>query len=174
MSRGEYALVREQYLPAAPERVFPFFADALNLEQITPPWLHFRVLTPAPIEMAAGARIEYQLRLAGVPVRWRTVIREWKPNESFVDEQERGPYALWRHEHRFAAVGEGTLMTDIVRYRLPLGPLGRIAHVVAVKAALATIFDHRFARMFQQLRRRVARCQLGPRKRPGPGAGRVA
>jgi ligand-binding SRPBCC domain-containing protein len=140
-------LEREQFLPAPPERVFPFFADAHNLEAITPAWLGFRVLTPAPIEMATGARIEYRLRLAGIPVRWRTVIREWKPGEGFVDEQEQGPYALWRHEHRFVPVGAGTLMTDRVRYRLPLGLLGRIAHVVAVKAALATIFDHRFARI---------------------------
>jgi ligand-binding SRPBCC domain-containing protein len=147
VSRGEHRLEREQFLPAPPERVFPFFADALNLERITPPWLHFRVLTPAPIEMAAGTRIDYRLRLAGVPLRWRTVIREWKPDEGFVDEQERGPYALWRHEHRFVPLGGGTLMSDVVRYRLPLGVLGRLAHAVAVKAALAAIFDHRFARI---------------------------
>lgn len=144
MSAGHHELVREQFLPAPPARVFPFFADAFNLERITPPWLGFRVLTPVPIAMAAGARIDYRLRLAGVPLRWRTVIREWKPDESFVDEQERGPYALWRHEHRFVPVGDGTLMTDVVRYRLPLGPLGRAVHAVAVRGALAAIFDHRF------------------------------
>lgn len=147
MSDGTCELRREQYLPAPPAAVFPFFADAHNLEQITPPWLHFRVLTPGPIALTTGARIDYRLRLAGLPVRWRTVIRDWKPGESFVDEQERGPYALWRHEHRFVAKDEGTLMTDRVRYRLPFGPLGRLAHAVAVKRALAAIFDYRFARI---------------------------
>lgn len=99
------------------------------------------------IAIATGTRIDYRLRLAGLPLRWRTVIREWKAGASFVDEQERGPYALWRHEHRFVAAGNGTLMTDRVRYRLPFGPLGRLAHTVAVKRALAAIFDYRFARI---------------------------
>lgn len=147
MSDGTYELVREQLLPAPPDAVFPFFADAHNLEQITPSWLHFSVLTPGPIAITTGTRIDYRLRLAGIPLRWRSVIRDWKPGESFVDEQERGPYALWRHEHRFVADRGGTLMTDRVRYRLPLGPLGRIAHTVAVKRALAAIFEYRFARI---------------------------
>lgn len=147
MTGSTYELVREQVLPAPPERVFPFFADAHNLERITPGWLGFHVLTPAPIPMAAGTRIDYRLRLAGLPIRWRTVIRAWSPPAGFVDEQERGPYALWRHEHRFEALGGKTLMTDVVRYRLPFGPLGRLAHALAIRAALAAIFDHRFARI---------------------------
>lgn len=147
MSDATYRLVREQHLPAAPDEVFPFFADAHNLERITPPWLGFRIVTPAPISMHEGARIDYRLRLAGVPLGWRTVIREWKPGERFVDEQERGPYALWRHEHVFTPAGDGTLMLDRVDYRLPLGPLGRAAHAVAVRSVLAAIFDYRFDRV---------------------------
>lgn len=143
----DHLLEREQYLPAAPDAVFAFFADARNLERITPPWLGFRILTPGPIEMREGARIEYRLRLAGLPLRWRTAIVEWSPGRGFVDEQERGPYARWRHEHRFLPVGPGVLMLDRVRYRLPAGPLGRLAHALAVRAALAAIFDFRHARV---------------------------
>jgi ligand-binding SRPBCC domain-containing protein len=142
-----YVLEREQWIPAPLERVAAFFADAANLDALTPPWLRFRILTPLPIEMRADARIEYQLRLAGVPVRWRTRIAKWDPPYGFVDVQERGPYALWEHTHRFRPVGDGVLMADVVRYALPFGPLGALAHGAGVKASLAAIFDHRFARI---------------------------
>lgn len=142
-----HRLEREQWIPASLERVSAFFADAANLDALTPPWLRFRILTPLPIEMRSDARIEYQLRLAGVPVRWRTRIAKWEPPHGFVDVQERGPYALWEHTHRFRALGDGVLMADEVRYALPLGPLGALAHGAGVKAALAAIFDHRFARI---------------------------
>ncbi len=144
---GAHRLIREQRLPEPPAVVFPFFADAHNLERITPPWLGFRILTPAPIAMRAGTRIEYRLRLAGIPLRWRTVILDWKPDEGFVDLQESGPYALWHHEHRFRPVGDGTAMTDRVEYTLPFGPLGRATHAVAVRRALEAIFDYRRARI---------------------------
>jgi hypothetical protein len=140
----EYVLEREQFLAAPLERVFAFFADARNLGEITPTWLGFRIRTPLPIETRAGAIIEYTLRLGGVPLFWRTRIAEWKPAERFVDEQERGPYARWVHEHEFRALGDGVLMRDRVRYALPFGPLGRAVHALAVRALLARIFDHRF------------------------------
>lgn len=149
--RGEFRLEREQYLRAPVETVFPFFADAHNLERITPPWLRFRVETPGPIEMRAGARIDYRLRIARVPIRWRTQIVEWSPGVGFVDEQERGPYALWRHEHRFEPIGDGVLMTDVVRYALPFGWAGRAVHTLAVRAALERIFDFRFLRVRELL-----------------------
>lgn len=142
-----HGLEREQWIPASLEAVAAFFADAGNLDALTPPWLRFRILTPLPIEMRADARIAYQLRLAGVPVRWRTRIAKWDPPFEFVDVQERGPYALWEHTHRFRPLGEGVLMTDVVRYALPFGPLGAVAHAAGVKAALAAIFDYRFARV---------------------------
>ena len=147
MSSRSYLLERDQWIPAPLEDVFAFFSDAHNLERITPRWLGFRILTPRPIEMAVGARIDYRIRLAGVPMRWRTRIREWKPGEGFVDEQESGPYALWRHAHGFRELPGGVMMTDRVEYRLPLGPLGRLAHALAVRASLAAIFDYRFARI---------------------------
>ena len=142
-----YRLEREQWLPAPMERVFDFFADAANLQTITPPWLGFRILSPLPIAMRAGARIEYRIALAGIPLRWRTCITQWEPGVRFVDEQQSGPYALWEHTHTFERCGDGVLMADTVRYALPLGALGRVAHAVAVRSALGAIFDYRFARI---------------------------
>jgi ligand-binding SRPBCC domain-containing protein len=139
-----HILRREQRLPGAPEDVFPFFADALNLEAITPPWLGFRVTTPQPIDMRAGTLLEYRLRLRGVPLRWRTRIAVWDPPRRFVDVQVAGPYRLWHHTHDFEADGAGgTVMRDTVRYGLPLGPLGALAHRLVVRRDLAAIFAFR-------------------------------
>jgi ligand-binding SRPBCC domain-containing protein len=146
-----YELEREQWIPRPLPQVFDFFARAENLGRITPAWLHFRIHTPLPIEMRVGAQIEYTIRLAGVPLRWRTRVTAWQPETGFVDEQERGPYALWEHAHRFETRGDGVLVIDRIRYALPLGPLGRIAHALAVRSALAAIFDHRYRRVRELL-----------------------
>jgi ligand-binding SRPBCC domain-containing protein len=139
-----HILRREQRLPAPPDDVFPFFADAHNLEAITPAWLGFRVVTPRPIDMSTGAFIEYRLRLRGIPLRWRTRIAVWDPPRRFVDVQIAGPYRLWHHTHDFEPDGEGhTLMRDTVRYALPFGPLGALAHRAVVRRDLAAIFDFR-------------------------------
>jgi hypothetical protein len=142
-----HALEREQWLPATLERVFAFFADAGNLQSITPPWLGFRMRTALPIAMQRDARIDYTIRLGPVPMRWRTRITAWEPGARFVDVQERGPYSLWEHTHEFSAMGGGVLMRDVVRYGLPFGPLGAAVHAVLVRALLARIFDFRFARV---------------------------
>ena len=134
---------REQHLPGSPEEVFAFFADARNLEAITPPLLRFRVVTPDPIEMRVGTFIQYRLRLHGVPVRWDTSIQAWDPPHRFVDVQVRGPYALWHHTHTFEPSGEGTLMRDLVRYAIPFGPLGALADRLLVRRDLDAIFDFR-------------------------------
>ncbi len=123
--------------------VFAFFSDAANLEALTPPFLHFRILTPMPVEMREGARLDYQLTLFRVPLRWRTVITDWQPGRRFVDEQESGPYALWRHTHEFEAQGDFTLMRDTVDYAEPLGPLGAVAHHLFVRRTVDRIFDFR-------------------------------
>lgn len=129
------------------DRVFDFFSDAGNLEAITPPALRFEILTPRPIAMHADTRIDYRLRLYGVPFRWRTRIRVWEPGRRFVDEQESGPSALWVHEHRFEALtAASTRIRDEVQYALPLGPLGRLAHPL-VRAKLDDIFAYREARV---------------------------
>ena len=139
-----HVLTREQTLPAAPAEVFPFFGDALNLEAITPPWLGFRVVTPEPIEMHAGTLIEYRLKLRGVRIAWRTTIAVWDPPHRFVDVQLSGPYRMWHHTHDFEPDGQGgTLMRDTVRYALPFGPLGAIAHGLLVRRDLERIFDFR-------------------------------
>lgn len=138
-----HRLVRTQRIGQPRDAVFAFFADAANLEAITPPFLHFRILTPAPIPMRAGARIDYAISLFGIPVRWRTRIMEWEPGIRFVDEQEAGPYALWRHIHEFESQGGSTLVRDVVDYAVPLGPLGSLAHFLFVEGLLGSIFDFR-------------------------------
>jgi ligand-binding SRPBCC domain-containing protein len=140
-----HRLQRTLRLARPRDEVFAFFADASNLEAITPAFLRFRILTPAPIAMRPGARIEYALSLFGVPLRWKTRITEWQPGLRFVDEQESGPYALWRHTHEFESHGDATVVRDLVEYLEPLGPLGRVAHVVFVERALDRIFEFRRA-----------------------------
>ncbi len=139
-----HRLEREQHVTRPPAQAFELFADARRLGAITPPWLAFRVVTPAPIEMRRGTLIDYRLRLHGVPVRWRTRIERWEPSERFVDVQVAGPYRLWHHTHEFEPDGEGgTVIRDTVRYALPLGPLGALAHILFVRRDLGRIFDFR-------------------------------
>jgi ligand-binding SRPBCC domain-containing protein len=109
-------LQTELWLPRKREEVFRFFSDAGNLEVITPPWLRFTVLTPRPIEMRVGTRIDYQLKVRGIPLRWQSEITAWEPPVRFVDEQRRGPYRKWRHEHLFEEHGDRTLAIDRVDY----------------------------------------------------------
>ena len=138
-----HVLTREQMLDSPVEAVFPFFADARNLEAITPPLLRFRVVTPGEIAMRPGTLIQYRLRLHGLSLDWLTRIAEWEPGVRFVDEQFAGPYRLWHHTHEFEpAAGGRTLMRDTVRYALPLWPLGELAAPL-VRRDLARIFDHR-------------------------------
>jgi len=138
-----YLLEREQWVPTPADEVFAFFSDARNLEALTPPWLGFSVLTPGRIRMAPGAQISYRLSWHRIPLRWETEITQWDPPHAFEDVQLSGPYRMWRHTHRFEPVDGGTRMTDRIRYALPFGFFGRLAHVVAVGRNLAQIFDYR-------------------------------
>jgi hypothetical protein len=138
-----HCLEQDQLVPKGREEVFQFFSDAFNLERLTPPFLNFKILTEAPIAIEPGTLIDYKIRLFGVPMRWRTRIARFEPDELFVDEQIRGPYALWHHTHTFEETPEGTLMRDIVKYRLPLGWLGDVAHALFVRATLKRIFRYR-------------------------------
>ena len=133
----------EQWLGRPVEEVFAFFANANNLQAITPQQLKFRILTPGPIELEAGARIDYQLTLHGVPLQWATLIESWEPPHEFVDVQLRGPYRVWRHTHRFAKEGAGTRISDDVDYELPLGPLGRAIEALWARREIAKIFAYR-------------------------------
>jgi ligand-binding SRPBCC domain-containing protein len=130
----------ELWLPLSPEELFPFFADAANLDAITPPWLHFQIVTPPPIDMREGALIDYRLRVRGVPLRWRTLIKEWQPPHRFVDEQLRGPYQQWIHEHTFEPRDGGTLARDRVRYAVPFDGL---LHRWFVRPDIERIFQFR-------------------------------
>jgi ligand-binding SRPBCC domain-containing protein len=109
-----YRIERETFLSRPRPEVFELFADAGNLEELTPPWLSFEVVTPRPIEMAVGRFIDYRLKVRGVPVRWRSVISVWEPPVRFVDEQVRGPYRRWHHEHLFEERDGGTAVVDRV------------------------------------------------------------
>ena len=135
---------------AAPlESVFAFFADAANLELLTPGWLHFRILSPLPLAMAAGTRIDYRLRLRGVPIRWQSEITAWEPPYRFVDEQRKGPYRVWIHEHRFAVESrEGraplVVASDRVEYAVPGG---RLVNRLFVARDLRRIFAYRGDRL---------------------------
>jgi ligand-binding SRPBCC domain-containing protein len=140
----EHVLERVQLIERPLAEVFPFFADAFNLERITPPFLHFKVLTLPPIEMKSGALIDYQIRLYGAPLRWRTIIEEFTPGVRFVDRQLKGPYKLWHHTHEFNETPSGTVMTDRVRYKIPYGPLGALARRIFVERTLDQIFDYRY------------------------------
>ena len=152
-----HVLERSQRLECSRERAFEFYALARNLGAITPPWLSFKLITPDPIEMAPGALIDYRLKLHGVPVRWRTRIDVWEPPARFVDVQLRGPYSLWEHTHTFEPDGgRAVVIGDRVRYALPLGPLGRLAHAALVKRDLARIFDYRERAVATQLERAQA------------------
>ena len=146
--KTDQILRREQRLPGSPKEVFEFFADAHNLEALTPPLLRFRVVTPAPITMGEGTLIRYELRVRRVPVSWLTEITEWDPPHRFVDEQIKGPYALWHHTHTFEPTGAGdTLMRDVVRYRVGFGPLGALANRLVVRRDVEKIFDFRAERI---------------------------
>lgn len=132
------------WLPCPLDEVFEFFSNAGNLQELTPPWVQFQILTPLPISMHAGRLIDYKIRIHGIPIRWRTEITHWEPGVRFVDVQRRGPYRLWEHEHRFQAERDGTLMTDHVRYAVYGGAL---VHSLFVKKDVERIFEYRTDRM---------------------------
>jgi ligand-binding SRPBCC domain-containing protein len=141
---AEHILERTQIIRRPRAEVFDFFADAANLERITPPELNFHIITPQPIDVKKGTLIDYRLKLRGIPITWKTEITQWNPPHDFVDTALKSPYKQWIHLHTFedGAPGE-TIMKDIVRYRLPLEPLGDIAHFY-VRKELAYIFDYRY------------------------------
>ena len=159
-----HTLERVQEVALDPDETFRFFGAIENLERITPPWLRFRILDPRPDALTAGARIEYSLVLHRFPVRWTTQIDEYQPPRRFTDFQVRGPYSRWEHAHTFEPSERGTVMRDVVRYAIPYGPLGALAHVAFVRRDLRRIFDYR---------RDTVAALLGPdRDGPAPGASR--
>lgn len=138
-----YRLECSMSVPVSLREAFAFFEDPRNLARITPPWLNFQIVAPERIHMRKGAEIDYQIRWLGLPMKWKTVIAEYEPPFFFVDEQASGPYAYWHHRHDFKPTEFGALVSDCVDYALPFGPLGRLAHRVAVRRQLQGIFDYR-------------------------------
>ena len=130
----------ELWLPRPRAEVFAFFADARNLESLTPPWLNFKILTPAPIPMRPGTRIDYRLRVHGLPLRWQSEITVWDPPHKFADEQRRGPYRRWVHTHTFEESRGGTRCGDRVEYAV-LG--GGLVNRLFVKRDVERIFQYR-------------------------------
>lgn len=155
---------RSLWLHSPLDEVFAFFADARNLEQLTPPWLRFHILTPTPVRMEEGTRVDYRIRLHGFPIRWRSEIVVWEPPDRFVDRQLRGPYRTWIHEHSFEAHGDRTLVTDRVDYEVPGGELVRR---FLVEPDLRRIFDYRHQRLVDRFGSAPA-----DRRRPVPMAPR--
>ncbi len=128
------------------DEVFEFFSRPENLERITAPFLRFEILSELPVTMKVGAKIDYRLRIRGVPLRWRSEITTWDPPRCFVDEQLRGPYRLWIHEHGFEASSEGTIVSDHVRYR-PIG--GWVVDRLFVRRDVSRIFEYRERRLME-------------------------
>ena len=138
----EYSISRRVWVPRSLAKVFPFFADAENLERLTPPELAFRIDSSLPVAMKAGALIDYTIGLHRIPMKWRTEITSWDPPHSFEDTQLSGPYRKWVHTHRFTENAGGTIIEDRVAYSLPFGFLGRIVHPLVARQ-LKRIFDYR-------------------------------
>jgi len=142
-SSDDHVLEVQQWIPRTIEEVFPFFCDEKNLEKLTPPNLNFQVLGKDTPTVKAGTLIEYKLKLYGIPFYWRTLIESWDPGKSFVDTQLKGPYVKWHHTHTFISKDGGTLMTDRVIYRLPMGVLGDLVAGWFVDREVSSIFEYR-------------------------------
>lgn len=143
-----FVLEREAWVPRAREDVFAFFADPQNLEELTPPWLRFRIVAAPSGGLETGATIRYRLRVHGIPLGWTSLISRWDPPLAFVDEQVRGPYRRWVHTHAFEERDGGTLVADRVEYDVPGG---RLVHGLFVRRDLERIFDYRAERLAEAL-----------------------
>lgn len=143
LARGEDVLVSRQYIPVPPEKLFEYFSEAKNLEELTPGFLNFKIKSMSTDQIQEGTLIDYRLKIHGVPAKWRARIEDWQPPKRFVDLQIKGPYSLWHHTHEFEKLGDGTLMTDRVRYRLPLGRIGWLGGGAFVARDVRKIFNYR-------------------------------
>ena len=143
LQRGGWTISCAQHIPRTPEEVFPFFAQASNLELITPPFLHFKILKISETSLKAGSTIDYTLRLHRIPVLWRTLISEWKPPDRFIDVQRIGPFKGWHHVHEFAPVVGGTEIRDTVTFDLYCSLLANTPLLKWVHSDLQQIFEFR-------------------------------
>jgi ligand-binding SRPBCC domain-containing protein len=151
-----HTLQTENWLPLPIDKVFEFFGDAGNLDPLTPPWLHFQIITPRPITMGQGTLIDYRLKIHKIPVRWRSEITVWEPPHLFVDEQRKGPYIQWIHRHEFATRGEGTVIRDHIDYAVPGLIFEPLLHHFFVKPDIQTIFAFRQQKIQELLKVKMA------------------
>lgn len=140
---GQHEFVSEQWIPRSPGEIFPYFCSETNLENLTPPFLKFKVLGKSTQKIEVGTLIDYRMSLHGLPVRWKTQIDTWKNGESFSDRQLHGPYQKWHHLHEFIPLAGGTLMRDRVLYKLPLGIIGEAIGGGRVLTEVTRIFAYR-------------------------------
>ena len=139
-----YQYTSKQELPTTMEQAWTFLSDPKNLKRITPDYMGFDIISGAERKMFSGQIIQYRLTpLLGIPFRWVTEITHLQEGEFFVDEQRFGPYTFWHHKHFIKKTENGVVMEDLVDYKLPLGPLGWLAHVLFVRAKVKQIFDYR-------------------------------
>ena len=136
-------LKRRQWLPYRLEDVFQFFSDAHNLEQITPPWLHFKILDQSTDQIGRGTVFDYKIRIRGLPIKWRSLITQWNKGSDFVDVQIKGPYRVWHHTHRFFEYRNGTWIEDEIYYKPPVIPFISILIDAFVNRDVRVIFDYR-------------------------------
>ena len=146
-AREDHELLMEQWVPRPIDEIFAFFSDVKNLELLTPPHLHFKVLGSSTDSLRAGTRIDYKLQLHGIPFRWQSLIGEWNPVTHFSDTQMRGPYKKWHHTHTFIEQEGGTLIRDHALYRIPFSVPGDAVAYFFVKKGLEKIFSYRFAKV---------------------------
>jgi ligand-binding SRPBCC domain-containing protein len=147
---ADHVLESRLWLARPRPQVFAFFADPANLARVSPPRLRLRLLTPVTA-LSAGAVLDFRVSWLGLPLRWRSYVREYDPPHRFVDVQVRGPWARWEHRHQFLEDDGGTWMEDRVTYRLPLGPIGRLLHAVAVRRQIEATWAYRQARIVELL-----------------------
>ena len=151
MSMRIYTLQCEMLAKTSPEETFKVFEDPYNLAKITPPWLNFQIVAEDRLEMRKNLRIDYRIKWLVLSMRWRSVIVEYEPPRRFVDQQEKGPYAFWRHQHTFESGKNGVKVGDKVEYALPFGVLGQLAHAAVVERQLLEIFRYRQQKLAQLL-----------------------
>lgn len=146
-----YSLYSRQRIPKPLKEVWSFFSDAKNLLRVTPPHLNLKVTNEVFGETVyAGQVMTYSVKpLLGIPLGWMTEITQVEPLKYFVDEQRKGPYKLWHHQHHFKPIEGGTEMVDLVHYRLPFGLVGNIANALLVKDELEKIFSYRYHKIIE-------------------------
>jgi uncharacterized protein (TIGR01777 family) len=143
LKAGVFWLTRKIWIPRSTDELWPFFSNEHNLEQITPPLLNFHVKSKSTSEIEKNTLIHYRLKLHGIPIRWTSRIAVWNPPHEFVDTQIKGPYSYWYHRHLFEPMGNGTLATDRVQYKLPMGAIGTYLASRFVRSDVEKIFDYR-------------------------------